>query len=73
MNDAPLCVRCGRAVVRNRDSYDLFEKMHWSCFHYEFEHEGDPDVACPDLACPARPVDTEAGPPGWALDDQPKL
>jgi hypothetical protein len=31
--------------VRNREQYDTFERMHWSCFHYEFEHAGDPDVA----------------------------
>ena len=35
----------------NADSYDLFEQMHWLCFHLEFEHEGDPDMACGDPSC----------------------
>jgi hypothetical protein len=26
--------------------------MHWLCFHLEFEHDGDPDVACEDISCP---------------------
>jgi hypothetical protein len=25
--------------------------MHWLCFHLEFEHDGDPDVACADPSC----------------------
>ena len=67
--DPPICVRCKRPVVRNRDQYDVFEKMHWSCFHYEFEHDmmgsDDPDVACPDPACPARAFDPDPVAPGW--------
>jgi hypothetical protein len=62
---APLCQRCHRPVVRNRDYYETYERMHWACFHYEFEHEagaGDPDVACGDPCCPAR-----------AFDQNPKL
>jgi hypothetical protein len=39
-------------VVKNEDSYEVFEKMHWLCFHPEFEHSGDPDVPCGDPACP---------------------
>jgi hypothetical protein len=27
--------------------------MHALCFHLEFEHRGDPDVPCLDLACHA--------------------
>ena len=47
-----LCTRCGRPVRRHRESYyDLFEKMHWLCFHLEFEHEGDPDEPCSDASC----------------------
>ena len=66
---ALLCVRCGRPVERNRDSYETFERMHWACFHYEFEHDatgsGDPDVACADPSCPARAFDPDPQPPGW--------
>ena len=67
-DDAPECVRCHRPVVRNRDSYEMFERMHWSCFHYEFEHERgelDPDIACRDPSCPARAFDPNP-PPDWA-------
>ena len=47
-----ICVRCGRAVVSRRADYALFERMHWLCFHLEFEHEADPDEACGDPSCP---------------------
>lgn len=56
MNEATedfACVRCGREVVAERRNYVTFERMHWACFHYEFEHEGDPDVRCFDPSCPA--------------------
>jgi hypothetical protein len=69
----PICVRCGRPVQQNRDHYDIFERMHWVCFHYEFEHdggEGDPDVACADPSCPARAVDSSA-PPSWLTPRDP--
>ncbi|EGG92890.1 hypothetical protein IMCC1989_2280 [gamma proteobacterium IMCC1989] len=36
----------------NKEQYEVFEKMHWLCFHLEFEHEGDPDKACDDPSCP---------------------
>jgi len=66
----PICVRCARPVERNRESYEVFEKMHWACFHYEFEHEvagrsADPDIACGDPSCPARAFDPNPQPPGW--------
>ena len=65
--DEARCARCGRPVVRNKDSYETFEQMHWLCFHYEFEHfngEGDPDEACGDPSCPARAFDPDP-PPSW--------
>jgi hypothetical protein len=34
--------------------YDVFERMHWVCFHFEFEHRGDPDAPCSDPSCPMR-------------------
>lgn len=52
MSDALPCARCGKAVEVNAGNYELFEKMHWLCFHLEFEHGGDPDKACEDPACP---------------------
>ena len=48
------CERCGRAVIASKKPlYDVFERMHALCFHLEFEHNGDPDVPCLDLACHA--------------------
>jgi hypothetical protein len=66
--DLPVCVRCGRPVRVNADRYDVFERMHWVCFHDEFEHEvgapdRDPDQACGDPGCPARAFDPDPPPP----------
>jgi hypothetical protein len=53
-DDAPSCARCGRPVVVNRESYDVFERMHYLCFHMEFEHgDHDPDEGCGVPGCPA--------------------
>lgn len=55
MTTAPACRRCGRPVLRFREQFEVFEGMHWVCFHYEFEHDPtDPDNACGDLSCPSR-------------------
>jgi hypothetical protein len=32
--------------------YDVFEQMHWLCFHLDFEHQADPDEPCRDPSCP---------------------
>jgi hypothetical protein len=62
------CVRCGRPVIRSLDAYNVFEKMHWVCFHYEFEHgDYDVDAACRDPACPSRMID-EAPPTDWLTE-----
>ena len=46
-------------MVVNRDQYELFEKMHWLCFHLEYEHDADPDEACGDIAsCPWHTINT---------------
>ena len=50
---ALICRRCGSDVVANSAQYDVFERMHYVCFHYEFEHAGDPDVECEAGGCPA--------------------
>lgn len=52
-SEGPACRRCGLAVVANLAQYDVFEGMHYVCFHYEFEHRGDPDVECHAGGCPA--------------------
>jgi hypothetical protein len=52
--EEPVCARCGRKVRVSRDSYDIFERMHYVCFHYEFEHDPyDPDEACAAGGCPS--------------------
>lgn len=47
-----ICVRCKQPVVKNKEYYETFEKMHWICFHLEFEHKVDPDIPCNDPSCP---------------------
>ncbi len=48
------CKRCGRKIeVDPQLSHDVFEGMHWLCFHLEYEHSTDPDLACSDFSsCP---------------------
>ena len=48
----PICVKCGKPVEKSKDEYDAYEKMHWLCFHLEFEHDNDPDLPCNDPSCP---------------------
>nr|BFE52719.1 hypothetical protein GCM10017745_61460 [Saccharothrix mutabilis subsp. capreolus] len=37
--------------------YELFEGMHYVCFHYEFEHlDADPDDDCGVAGCPSAPA-----------------
>ena len=47
-----ICVRCRKLIEVNALNYELFERMHWLCFHLEFEHEADPDEPCSDPTCP---------------------
>jgi len=46
------CRLCNQPVEHNKEYYDVFEGMHWICFHIMFEHSGDPDVPCADPICP---------------------
>lgn len=52
MSKEKLCKHCNKPVEVNFDYYDIFEGMHWLCFHLVFEHEGDPDKECNDPSCP---------------------
>lgn len=53
MTEFPLSVRCNTQVKVSKDQYEVFERMHWLCFHLEFEHgEYDPDEPCEDPSCP---------------------
>ena len=55
--EPPLCRRCDRPVEISRDQYDVFEQMHYVCFHYEFEHDpADPDEECSAGGCPSAAV-----------------
>jgi hypothetical protein len=52
-DDAPPCARCGRPVVVSREWYEVFERMHYLCFHLEFEHgDHDADEGCGVPGCP---------------------
>lgn len=66
--DPPLCRRCNRPVVRSRETYEVYERMHYVCFHYEFEHDDyDPDAACRDPSCPSRQIDPDP-PTDWLTE-----
>jgi hypothetical protein len=52
-----ICRRCRRPVDISRDQYDLFEQMHYVCFHYEYEHDPtDPDEECGAGGCPSAAI-----------------
>ena len=54
----PVCVRCHRPVRLSADQFEVFEKMHYVCFHYEFEHDpADPDEECQAGGCPSFRLD----------------
>lgn len=51
--EVKICRRCNQIVTKYKKDYELFEKMHWICFHFEFEHgEFDPDEGGNDPSCP---------------------
>ena len=55
--EEPKCVRCGLEVRVNRESYEILERMHYVCFHFEFEHDpADPDEECSAGGCPSAAV-----------------
>jgi len=52
------CRRCRRPISSDPEiALDIFEGMHWLCFHLEFEHGDDPDRACSDATCPWRRIE----------------
>ena len=56
--ELPDCARCGRPVRVSRGQYETFERMHYVCFHYEFEHDPfDPDEECNAGGCPSFRLD----------------
>lgn len=53
MAETHTCRRCGLPVIAYAADFETFEEMHYVCFHYAFEHEGDPDIECTAGGCPA--------------------
>jgi hypothetical protein len=49
------CRRCGQPA--DTSDFSIFERMHYVCFHYEFEHQGDVDAECTAGGCPSRKVE----------------
>ena len=47
-----ICKKCGKLVHKPPAEYELLEGMHWLCYHFEYEHSGDPDTYCNDPSCP---------------------
>ena len=53
----PVCRRCGASVVVSASQFDVFEQMHYLCFHFEFEHGAyDPDEECTVGGCPSASI-----------------
>ncbi|TDD58514.1 hypothetical protein E1263_19075 [Kribbella antibiotica] len=49
-----MCVRYQRSVRVGSKHYEVFERMHYVCFHYEFEHgDADVDEECGAGGCPS--------------------
>jgi hypothetical protein len=50
-------MRCGEQVESSREDYEVFERMHWDCFHYAYEHDLNGEVAesedCGQPGCPS--------------------
>ena len=52
------CRECGGRVLVSARWFETFERMHYTCFHYAFEHEPfDRDDECIAAGCPSGAVD----------------
>ena len=59
LSEPLICRRCLRPVEVSRGQFEVFEKMHYVCFHYEFEHyPADPDEECTAGGCPSAAIST---------------
>ena len=48
-----VCKGCGSPVEDTKENYNMFEQMHWVCFHFAYEHSpNDPDTPCDSRHCP---------------------
>ncbi|SFH47176.1 hypothetical protein SAMN05421678_118143 [Actinopolymorpha cephalotaxi] len=51
------CRHCGRPVVVSAEQFEVFERMHYNCFHHLFEHDPfDPDEECIAGGCPSASI-----------------
>lgn len=51
---ARTCRSCGSPVVVSAEQFEVFEGMHYTCFHYLFEHDPfDRDEECAADGCPS--------------------
>jgi hypothetical protein len=65
MTDESVCARCGRPVATS--GFEVFEQMHYVCFHYEFEHgDTDVDAECGAGGCPSRALELRSAMREWA-------
>ncbi len=46
------CKSCGHIIDASIDQIEMFEGMHWVCFHFAYEHNVDPDEPCRSRQCP---------------------
>lgn len=52
------CAECGEQVLVSAKWFATFEHMHWTCFHYVFEHgDFDRDEECIAGGCPSAAVE----------------
>ncbi|WP_189668819.1 DUF7660 family protein [Promicromonospora soli] len=57
-----MCRRSHRPVRVSAAQFDVFEQMHYVCFHYEFEHDAfDVDEECSAGGCPSATIATGRG------------
>jgi hypothetical protein len=56
-DQSSICRRCNRPVTLEAERFNVFEQMHYVCFHYEFEHDPyDPDEECAAGGCPSAAI-----------------
>ncbi len=49
-----VCRSCGHQVLVGAGQFEVFEQMHYLCFHYQFEHGAvDVDEECGAGGCPS--------------------
>ena len=63
--DEQICRRCELPAASA--DFEVFERMHYVCFHYEFEHTGvDVDDECSAGGCPSRRAGLDRSLADWS-------